>query len=317
MKKLIKIARAYLPPLLQQKVDKLVLERKLTRYKERRIRVQVPIDDVRAVLEKFDFNSDVLIHSSISNIGRIKGGAPAVIGVITELMELDKHSLLAPALPFMGSVKDYLDSLESFNLNSAKNCMGDISNMLMRRDDCVRSLHPSHSVIAVGKNSQKFIYEHHLSQTPFDKYSPYAKLSLLNGQILLFGVGLNAVTCNHVYEDMLGSLLPFNVYSEKNYEIPCIDESEGEHHIVSTRAHNPIYSAKRDAEIARRYLEQAAAIQTFSLGDSEVSMLNARKLNQALLEMLLDGKSIYGKVRLNGLQRDKIMLLISECKGRS
>ena len=192
--------------------------------------------------------------------------------------------------------------------------MGDISNLLMRRDDCVRSLHPSHSVIAVGKNSQEYICEHHLSKTPFDKYSPYSKLSLLNGHILMFGVGLNSVTCNHVYEDMLGSLLPFKVYSEKIYEIPCIVETEEEHHIVSTRAHNPIYSAKRDAELARCYLEKSGAIKTLCLGDSEVSMLNVRKLNLVLLKMLLDGKSIYGKVRLNKFQRDKITQLISEFK---
>lgn len=312
MKRLIKTAKAYLPIFFQQKVDKLVLDRKLSRCKERRLRVQVPIEDVRAVLERFDFNSDVLIHSSISNIGRIRGGAPAVVATITELMDLNERTLLAPALPFMGYVQDYLDSLDNFSVCSAKNCMGDISNLLMRRDDCVRSLHPSHSVIAVGKKSREYIGEHHLSKTPFDEHSPYSKLSLFNGQILMFGVGLNSVTSNHVYEDMLGSLLPFNVYSEELYEIPCIGVSEEDYHTVSTRAHNPAYSAKRNAELARCYLEKSGAIKTFSLGDSEVSMLNARKLNQVLLEMLLDGKSIYGKVRLNKLQRDKVTQLISE-----
>ena len=43
-------------------------------------------------------------------------------------------------------------------------------------------------------------------------------------------------------------------------------------------------------------------------------MLSARKLNLVLLEMLLDGKSIYGKVRLNRFQHDKITELVSALK---
>ena len=312
MKRLIKIARAYLPLFLQKKIDKIVLDRKLSRYRERRRRVQIPIAEVRAVLEKFEFDSDVLIYSSISDIGKIQGGAPAVVTALTEVMDLEKHTLLAPALPFMGYVKEYLNSLDKFELATARNCMGDISNLLMRRDDCVRSLHPSHSVIAVGNKSREYIGEHYLSKTPFDRHSPYFKLSLFNGQILMFGVGLNSITNNHVHEDMLGRLLPYKVYSDKLYKIPCIGDKE--YLIVSTRAHNPIKSAKRDAELARPYLERSGAIKTVRLGDSEVSMLNARKLNVVLLEMLLDGKSIYGNVRLTPSHRDNIRQLISELK---
>jgi len=297
-----------LPKFLKSKLEKKILDRKLDKHKERKQRVVVSLQQIETILDRLDLDSDVIIHSSTSNIGKIEGNAVQLTELIISKMDSNKHTLLAPALPFLGSMKEYLDSLEEFDLASAKNAMGNISNMIMKKEGCKRSLHPTHSVIAIGKNSDFYTTNHELCSTPFCQESPYYKLTQNNGKILMFGVNLNSVTNFHVYEDILGEFLPVNVYTSKNYQIPCTDDNVKI--VVTTKAHNPFLSAKRDCERARKHLINNGYVQTYEIGDSEISLLDAKGLTITLFEMLLVGESIYGRVKLSKEQKVKVNELL-------
>lgn len=312
MKSFLKILKQYLPNFLKQKVDDKVMKNKLEKHRERKQRVFIKLVEIENVLDKFDFNSDVIIHSSTSNIGKIEGGARLLTDLIISKMDLSNHSLLAPALPFLGSMKEYLDSLNSFNLQNAKNAMGNISNMLMKKDGCERSFHPTHSVIAIGKDAEFYTTNHELCNTPFCNESPYYKITKNNGKILMFGINLNSVTNFHVYEDMLGEFLPFAVYTKDIYKVNSLsDDNECE---IEVKAHNPLLSAKRDCERARKYLIENNYLETYSLGDSEVSLLDAKGLTITLFEMLLKGVSIYGRIKLSQEQQLKVQEILKELK---
>ncbi|MFA5502597.1 MAG: AAC(3) family N-acetyltransferase [Sulfurovaceae bacterium] len=312
IKRVFKLIKLYLPDFLKRKLDQKVLENKLDKHRERKQRVFVALEEINTILDNFDLNCDLIIHSSTSNIGKIEGNAKQLTDLIISKLDLDNHTLLSPALPFLGSMKEYLDSLESFELETAKNAMGNISNQIMKMDGCQRSFHPSHSVIAIGRNADFYISEHEKCNTPFCKESPYWKLTMNNGKILMFGVGLNSITNFHVYEDMLGEYLPLDVYASQVYKIACKNgdiRSE-----IETRAHNPMLSAKRDCERAREYLIKNNYIQTYKIGDSEISLLDAKGLTLTLLQMLIDGKSIYGKVKLSKEQIYRVVELIESIK---
>jgi aminoglycoside 3-N-acetyltransferase len=312
MKILIKLIKNLLPNFLKSKLEKKILNRKLNKHKERKQRVTVSLQQIETILDRFDLDNDIIIHSSTSNIGKIEGNAVQLTELIISKIDLSKHTLLAPALPFLGSMKDYLDSLEDFDLTTAKNAMGNISNMIMKKEGCKRSFHPTHSVLAIGKNSNFYASNHELCSAPFCKESPYYKLTQNDGKILMFGVNLNSVTNFHVYEDMLGELLPHHVYTDKSYKIPCADGNT--EIIVTTKAHNPLLSAKRDCERARKFLIKNNYIETYKLGDSEISLLDSKGLTITLLEMLLHGNSIYGKVKLSRDQKAKAQELLRELK---
>ena len=304
LKVFVKSIKNYLPTFLKKKVDEKVLNNKLKKHRERKKRVFVKLQEVEDILNKFDFNSDIIIHSSTSNIGKIEGGGIAITDLIVSKIDLSKNTLLAPALPFLGSVKDYIESLTSFDLQNAKNAMGNISNMIMKKEGCQRSFHPTHSVIALGKNAKFYAENHETCKTPFAEQSPYYKITKNNGKILMFGVNLNSITNFHVYEDILGDFLPFKVYTKDEYIIKSTNGNLNQNIIV--RAHNPKQSAKRDCERARKFLIENNYIETYSLGDSEVSMLDAKGLTITLLQMLQSGHSIYGKVKLSKKQKLKI-----------
>ncbi|QDF29511.1 AAC(3) family N-acetyltransferase [Halarcobacter anaerophilus] len=312
MRILVKQIKQYLPNFLKKKIDDKVEKNKLRKHRERKKRVLISLKEVDNLLNKFTLNSDIIIHSSTSNIGKIEGGTKELTNLIISKIDLSSYTLLAPALSFLGSQKEYLENLDSFNLQEAKNAMGNISNMIMKKDNCKRSFHPSHSVIAIGKNVNYYISDHEKGKTPFSGSSPYSKITNNNGKILMFGVNLNSVTNFHVYEDMLEEYLPFDVYLKNIYKIDS--ENNGKNLVIEVKAHNPFLSAKRDCERARKYLLKNGYIESYKLGDSEISLLDAKGLTITLLQMLLKGDSIYGKVKLKKKQKEKVNELLERLK---
>jgi aminoglycoside 3-N-acetyltransferase len=309
-KNTLKTIIPYLPDSLRKKLGLYITKKKIAQHKQRKQRVHVTLLQIEEILDQFDFSCDVMIHSSTSNIGKIEGGAVNLTKLIVSKIDLTKHSLLAPALPYLGATKDYLAKLDCFDLKSAKNAMGNISNQIMKMDECNRSFHPTHSVVSIGKKSKYYSENHEKTITPFAEDSPYYKLTANNGKILMFGVGLNSVTNFHVYEDILAEHLPFNVYSKKVFNIESINE--GNKATITTPMHSLQQSSKRDCERARKTLLKKNYIKSFPLGDSEVSVLDAKGLTIILLEMLLKGTSIYGNVKLQKQHKEVIKNKLAE-----
>jgi aminoglycoside 3-N-acetyltransferase len=310
MKQIIKSLLPYLPVSVRSKISKKVTEKKIAAHRERKKRIIIQQDELKNIINKFDLAHDIIIHSSLSNIGKVEGGGGYVIELLLEKVNLEKNTLLAPALPYLGTTTEYLDTLELFDLTTAKNAMGNIPNQLMKKEGCLRSFHPTHSVIALGAKNFYYTNEHEKSKTPFGSTSPYYKITENEGKILMFGVGLNSITNFHVYEDLLAEHLPFKVYDDKEYKI---NSTNGLLHLdITTKVHNIHLSVKRDCERARKNLIANGYITTYTLGDSEVSLLDAKGLTITLLKMLVSGESIYGSVGLNATQKEFVNKKILE-----
>lgn len=270
----------------------------LDRSKTLRDKTIIKTREVEVILDKIDFNSDIIIHSSTSNIGKFEDGWKTIAELIISKIDLNNNTLLAPAFPFKTFMKDYMEGLSYFDINNAPNLMGNISKYIMSQTNCLRSMHPSHSTLAIGKNSENYINEHHLSKSPFDENSPFYKLVKNNGKILMFGVGLNNVTNSRVYEDILIEDFPLNIYLDKNYTVKC-KTKDGNEVNVSTKCHNKNLSSVRNNEIARDYIIKNGCIETYKIGNSEISVIDAKQYTITLLEMLLDGVSVYGQTDIN------------------
>jgi len=312
MKRLVKLAMPLLPLGLRHAVNGFAATQRRAEARQRKERTRFSLADVGRALDRLPFSADLIVHSSMSNIGKLADGtAPDLAREIFSRIDLARYTLLAPALPFNSLMKDYLDQCAAFDVRTATNAMGAIANIVMRQPDCLRSVHPSHSTLALGAKAAHYVEGHECDATPFGPRSPFYKLTKNRGQILMFGVGLNSVTCFHVYEDLLGSALPFEVYQAKRYEVPCTDR-DGAALRVRTSCHCPFLTARRECERARPYLERAGHIRTVPIGESEVSLLDARGLTTTLLEMLLAGDSIYGPVSLTAAQAAALKQCLAE-----
>jgi aminoglycoside 3-N-acetyltransferase len=79
--------------------------------------------------------------------------------------------------------------------------------MFRQMPGVLRSLHPTHSVAAVGPLATWLTAGHEECSTPCGVDSPYAKLLVRDGRILFLGVGLQSNTAFHTAESLSG--LPY------------------------------------------------------------------------------------------------------------
>lgn len=308
MRTLIKRLVSFLPLKMQHLLrSKLAIRRRRERT-SRKNRTVVAVADILKSLAACRLDGDLMIHSSVSNIGKLDKSVSDFVSAWLQQIDLNHQTVIVPALPFNTTMHEYLASCTSFDVRTARNAMGAISSHISKLPGARRSIHPTHSVVAIGANAEHYVSGHELGETPFGTNSPYSKLTERRGKIVMFGVGLNSVTCFHVYEDMMGDHMPMNVYLKQRFQVPCVDAS-GNHLLVTTTCHDPSVSANRECERARVELVKSGAIVSCQLGDSELSVVDARLFTITLLKMLIDGKSIYGPVALDPDQRSRV----SEC----
>ncbi|MDR1897143.1 MAG: AAC(3) family N-acetyltransferase [Prevotellaceae bacterium] len=296
-KKIISYIIYFLPEFIVKPLKKLYRKRQLKHNRDRSMQITVSKEDIASVLNRLDLDSDVFLHSSISNIGQIEFDIKSLCGLLLEKIDINKNTLLASALPFRGRTKDYLEKGIVFDVRKARIEMGIINVYLSRHHDAKRSLHPTHSVIAIGPKADYYTTEHHLDITPFGIHSPYYKLIETNAKILMFGVGPEYLTFVHVVEDIFGEHYPVNPYLKKVYIVEVIDNT-GKVHFVQTRCHDSFKSIKRDIYNLLPYFIRYNAIERHKIGETEISVLNAKTVVYAYYMALLDGVSFYGKFHL-------------------
>lgn len=237
----------------------------------------------------------VLVHSGISNLGKVVGGPKGTFELIRACVGSDGH-VLYPAFPFDTLMYEYLRHGPKFDVRNAPSRMGALTQYALTVADGMRSVHPTHSVLAFGPRKDHFVGEHHLCQAPFADQSPFARLVEAGGKILLLGVGLNSTTSFHRIEDRLGVQFPVRVYVPTTFRVQCIDE-RGEPLDVLTPAHDPFISRLRNCDIVHSELLRSGAMRELQLGDGSVAVIDAVALETTLERLLRDrGLTIYGKL---------------------
>jgi aminoglycoside 3-N-acetyltransferase len=268
----------------------------------------VPKDVTHSILDSMELgDSDVLLHTSIINIGDVKGGAKFIANEIMNKVDVSKNTLLVSALPFRGAFKEYLSTNPIFDVRTAPVAMGAVNEYIADLPNAKRSIHPTHSVVAVGPKADYYTSEHQLDDTPFGIHSPYYKLLKNRGKILLFGATLNNMTFLHVIEDIIVDLFPIKIYDKKIYNCKCIDD-KGNEVIVKTLCHNALAGMRRDLTFTHDDLINKGIMRSYEIGESEVCLLNSFDFSKYYIEMLSNGLSIYGKYKLN----ERLKLILSE-----
>ena len=162
--------------------------------------------DLRALGIKSD--DTVLVHSSMKSLGYVEGGPDTVIDTLMHV--LSEGTLLLPALSF----KTVRPETPEFSVKDTPSCVGLISETFRKREGVYRSVHPSHSVCAIGKYAKEMTEKHINSTTPVGPDSPFALLPKYNGKVLMLGCTLTPNTSMHGVEEAAGV---YYVLSEETY----------------------------------------------------------------------------------------------------
>ena len=169
----------------------------------------------------------VLMHSSLSSLGYVEGGAETVVDTLISL--LDGGTLLIPALSF-ATVRP---ENPYFSLLGTPSCVGAISEYFRKRPGVMRSMHPTHSVCGFGDGAEQLLSGHVRSETPVGPDSPMAILPKVNGKILMLGCGLRPNTSMHGVEELT---VPPYLYRPEPVEYHLTD-ANGIETVKKYRAH--------------------------------------------------------------------------------
>ncbi len=221
----------------------------------------------------------VLVHSSLSSFGYVSGGADTVVDALLEVVAPD-GTVMVPTLT--GSEKLSASNPPVFDVRHSTCWTGIIPETFRKRTEAVRSLHPTHSVAAIGAQAKFLTEGHENCITPCGVNSPYHKLALVNSWVLLLGVDLNCCTLFHTVEEFANS--PYHLQPE--WVVAKIIDYAGIERHVKIKIHR--YGSERDFPKMEPILLKEQAMSTGKIGKAVVRLINANKLIELTLQKLAE-----------------------------
>ncbi|MFX1391994.1 MAG: aminoglycoside N(3)-acetyltransferase [Promethearchaeota archaeon] len=204
---------------LKYKKIRYIINKRKTKKKSRHITK----DDLISDLEKIGIKKGdvLLVHSSLKRIGYVIGGAKTVIEALLDVIGKE-GTLLMPTYPLNARMLQLCESKNYiFDLNTTPTYMGAIPSEFLKIEGIYRSIHPTHSVSAIGKYANEITKDHHIGHKTYGENSPWGKIKKLDGKILGIGVSLHVNAQYHYLEDMLGEDFPLKVKVDKIYKVKC------------------------------------------------------------------------------------------------
>ena len=151
-------------------------------------------DELLVVLRELGLGEGDLVHvhSSLRKLGPVEGGAEAILDALLEVLG-PTGTLTLPTHTFL--VVNQRQPV--FHQTLTPSHVGVLAELFRQRPGVLRSLHPTHSVAALGSRAAAFVGGHERCLQPCATDSPYGKLRDWDGKILLLGEGLNCCTFFH------------------------------------------------------------------------------------------------------------------------
>lgn len=222
---------------------------------------------------------DVLVHSSLSRLGCVVGGAAAVIDALVDVVA-PGGTVLFPALT--GTDRDGPASPPTLYVRDTPCRAGRIPETARHYPGAVRSLHPTHSVVALGAAAARYAAGHEHGATPCDEHSPYFRLIADGGFILLLGVTQASNTTVHCLEEL--AAVPYHLQPTPTNGV--VIDVLGRRHIVRNRLH--LWGWQRDFPTIDAPLLSLGAERIGRVGRAGARLVHAGKMASVLLPFLRD-----------------------------
>lgn len=220
----------------------------------------------------------IIIHTSLRAIGEVEGRAQGLLDLLKEYFTVGGGVLVVPAHTwsnFYGK-KEY-----ALNLLDNKTCLGAFSDVAAIDEGGVRTLNPTHSVVAFGNRERvkELVDSENLSITPTSPNGCYGKLT----GVLLVGVGQNKNTYLHCVEESLGVK---NRLSKTTAKMPIKLQSgkviyKDFYYMISDGIEDPSAFFDKYEPAFRKY----GAIKDGFIGNAKVQLCDTQKM-KAVMEII-------------------------------
>ncbi len=170
----------------------------------------------------------VMLHASLKSIGYVDGGPRTVLRALIDAVG-PSGTLVVPTYWLPGGTilatcgnADYV-----FDPRRHGTHLGSLPAAFLGLDGIARSVHPTHSVSAIGRHAHRVVDDHHRAPSIFGAGSPWQRCLELDAKVLGLGISMGPVTFYHLLEDELGDAFPLPVRSRSSCWMPCRDPSGG------------------------------------------------------------------------------------------
>jgi len=211
-------------------------------------------DEIKSGLAALGLKSGdiVLLHSSLSSIGHVEGGADAVIDAFLEVLG-PGGTLVVPVFGALGVITERVRS----------------------RPEAVKSIHPKAAVAAIGGDAEGICRDHWKAETAHAENTPYTRIAEKGGYVCLLGVDQDRNTTLHTVEELLR--LP---YLKTTAEI-TFDTPEG----PQTKSWKFFPGPHRDFIGLDRILRESGKMRTGTIGNAVVRLIRAKDLIDVCLQV--------------------------------
>ncbi|MBE6669766.1 MAG: AAC(3) family N-acetyltransferase [Ruminococcaceae bacterium] len=241
-------------------------------------------EDVFSMLSHLGISKDkkLTVHTSLRSVGAIEGGADGLIDSFTEY--LSEGLLIIPTHTW----KNVNRSSPHFDVRTTLPCIGTLPTVAVRREDGVRSLHPTHSVVAFGEGAEEYIKGEEKCRTPAPIFSCLSRLYEEDGVILLLGVGHERNTYLHAVEERIGVE---NRINKEGFDIRVTDRNGKslvirDYHPHKTEGLPPGVPGVSEFYPNYKYaLEYTGAVKYTNLGGALVYCCDARRTADTVIRL--------------------------------
>lgn len=227
--------------------------------------------DIKAAIKSLGVCSDdsLLIHSSMKSIGHVANGADDVIDAFIEY--LSDGLLIFPSHTWSQTNEEN----PVYDHGNQSSCVGVLTNIFLKRTGVMRSLHPTHSVAAIGLGAKEYIDADKVGNTPCSREGCWGRLYDLDAKIMFLGCSLKRNTIIHGVEEWCNisnrlseTPVPFKVRLSGGEVIdrPCYTHS------------NPVGDISENYDIIEEALLHKKIAVEGKIGDARTVICHVRKM---------------------------------------
>lgn len=215
-----------------------------------------------------------LAHFSYKSLGPVEGGPQTVVDTLISYMVAGLMVFPTHTWANVTEEDPYFSVLET------ESCIGLIPETARKTAKGVRSAHPSHSVVAFGKDANSFVSGEHLYTTPCPREGVYGKLYDRDATILLVGVGLNRDTYIHGIEEWID--VPDRINEVKKMLFTRLSDGK----LIPTPMSGHLGHVGENFPRVEAHMRSVGILKEGKLGDARVLYHSAKAFADELTRML-------------------------------
>ena len=238
----------------------------------------------------------IMVHSSLSKVGNIKGGAATVINALLKQIGASGN-LVFPSYTYINSMEHTSEEKKYvFNPLTMPSNVGVISEEFRKWNNVRRSIHSTHSVVAYGPMAKEITEGHLNADTNFGLNTPFHKIRELKGKIVGLGINIGPVTIYHSVEDFFPELF-HDIYLPDPVPIKVLVNEKKL--LKSIYIHDPkFHSVRIDKNEAielwlRNHFKEKGILHESPFGASAMWWMDIQELFDELISLAKRGISIY------------------------